>query len=60
MGVNVYIGFWALELRSTQYGFCGEVNLQECKGKFFSSEVGHGGLHLLVGFIKVLLGLPKR
>lgn len=40
VGVKIHIGFWALKDKCTQYGFCGQGNLQEWwKGNFFF-EVG--------------------
>ena len=33
--LNMCIGFWALKLRCTQYGFCGIGNLQECNDNSF-------------------------
>ena len=33
--LNICIGFWALKLRCTQYGFCGIGNLQECNDNSF-------------------------
>ena len=38
--VNIYIGFLALKVRCTQYGFCGQGNLRECKGNFFFYQNG--------------------
>ena len=28
----IYVGFWALKVRCTQYGFCGEDGFQEVFG----------------------------
>ena len=32
MEVNIYIGFWTLKMKCTQYGLYGQVAFQECKG----------------------------
>jgi hypothetical protein len=47
--VNVYVWFWALKLRCTQYGFCGQHGIQERKGNSFT-EVGRGRLCLPIRF----------
>ena len=50
------IGFWALKLRCTQYGFCGQGSLQECNDNCFF-EVGRGRQYFSVGIKNVFMGL---
>ena len=40
MEVNIYVAFWTFKLRSTQYGFCGQDDLQEYKGNFVQKANG--------------------
>ena len=40
MEVNKCIGFGALKLRCTQYGFCGLGGLQECNDNWFLKSGG--------------------
>jgi hypothetical protein len=41
MKVNIYIGFWTLEMKCTQYGICGEVAFKNARAKVFL-EIGRG------------------
>ena len=42
MKVNIYIGFWTLEMKCTQYGICGEVAFKNARAMIFL-KVGRGG-----------------
>ena len=42
MKVNIYMGFWTLEMKCTQYGVCGEVAFKNARAMVFW-EVGRGG-----------------
>lgn len=57
--VNIYIGSWALTVRCTQYGFCGQGNLQRIFILLFFFEVGRDGQQFLVGSQIYFQGLPK-
>ena len=48
---SAYTGLWTLKMKCTQYGICGQSNLQECKGNV-SFEVGLDGQKISVGFRK--------
>ena len=54
--MNMYIEFWALKLRCTQYGFCGVGSLEECKNNYSWSQIS---IILWSGSRKVLMGLPE-
>ena len=40
--LNIYIGFWTLEMKCTQYGICGEVAFKNARALVFL-EVRQGG-----------------
>ena len=41
MEVNIYIGFWTLEMKCTQYGICGKVAFKNARAMvFFESRAG--------------------
>ena len=42
MKVNIYIGFWTLEIKYTQYGISGEVAFKDARALIFLI-VGQGG-----------------
>ena len=41
MEIHIYIGFWTLEMKCTQYGICGEVAFKNARAMVFL-EVGRG------------------
>jgi hypothetical protein len=42
MKVNIYIRFWTLEMRCTQYAICGEVAFKNARAMIFL-KVRRGG-----------------
>ena len=59
--MHIYIGIQTLKVKCTQYGICGQNDIQECKGTVFF-KVGQGGQQFLVMFRKSqkkIEGLPK-
>ena len=35
MEVNIYIGFWTLKVKCTEYGICNQAALKNARAKFF-------------------------
>jgi hypothetical protein len=48
MKVNIYMGFWTLEMKYTQYGICGEVAFKNASVMVFL-EVKRDGQRFLGG-----------
>ena len=42
MKVNIYIGFWALKVKCTQYGICSQAAFKNARTMFFSKLGGVG------------------
>ena len=61
MEVNIYIGFWTLKLKCTQYGICGQNAKRKGNGFF---EIGRANNNFWFGpknidFLDKLLPLPE-
>ena len=42
--VNIYIGFWTLKMKWTQYGICGSVTFKNARAMVFSKSGGRAAV----------------